>query len=131
MRGDNPWERCTDMIKKEEPDTYDLLGAYCKVKGKWAVCVWLGYEDLDTPESFEARVKGDLPLWNEYWDSIADVAMTAINVGIVVFLADTEEEMMSVYHKVRGDDGLPGDPIVGSIYACTYDPEGNMLTENT
>lgn len=119
------------MIKLETPDTYDRLSAYCKVKGKWAVCVWLGYGDDETRESFEARIKADLPLWGEYWDTIGDVAITAITVGIVIFLADTYEEMMSVYHKVRGDDGLPGDPRAGSLYACTYDPEGNGLTENT
>jgi len=120
------------MIKKEEPTTYDLLSAYCKVKGKWAVCVWLDYDhDHDTREAFEAKIKSDLLLWEEYWETIEDVAITAINVGIVVFLADTEEEMMSVYHKVRGDDGIPGDHTPGSLYACTYDPEGNALTENT
>lgn len=37
------------MIKLEIPDTYDLLSAYCKVKGKWAVCVWLGYGDDARP----------------------------------------------------------------------------------
>lgn len=126
------------MIKKEEPDTYDRLSAYCKVKGKWAVCVWLGYDDHDTRESFEAKIKSDLLLWNadlllwnEYWDTIGDLVITAINVGIVIFLADTEEEMMSVYHKVRGHDGIPGDRRPGDLYACTYNPEGNCLTENT
>ena len=119
------------MIKKEEPSTYDLLSAYCKVKGKWAVGVWLSYWDDDTLESFEARINSDLPLWADYWKTIRDVAMTTINAEIVVFLCDTEEEMMSVYHKVRGDDGLPDDKRPGSLYACTYDPDGNGLTENT
>lgn len=119
------------MITMSTPDTYDRLSAYCKVKGKWAVCVWLGYGDDETPESFESKVRSDLPLWNDYWDTMADVALTAINVGIVVFLADTEGEMMSVYHQVKGDDGIPDDPTPGDIYACTYGPDGVMLTENT
>ncbi|WOL31332.1 hypothetical protein [Microcoleus phage My-WqHQDG] len=50
---------------------------------------------------------------------------------MAVFLSDTPEEMEAVYDRVRGDDGLPGDPTPGRFYACTYNPEGRILTENT
>lgn len=120
-----------DMITMKAPDTYELLSAYCKVQGKWAVCVWLGYDGDETPGSFEYRVERDLLLWREYWDTIADVAITAINVGVVVFLSDTEEEMRTAYDKVRGHDGVPGDHTPGDFYACTFNPNGEILTENT
>ncbi len=119
------------MAIMKTPSTFDLLSAYCKVQAKWAVVVWLHYGDTDTPETFRPVVESGLPLWPDYWDTIADVAITAILEGMVVFLSDTQEEMETVYDRVRGKDGLPGDPTPGRFYACTYAPDGTGLTENT
>ncbi|WOL31333.1 hypothetical protein [Microcoleus phage My-WqHQDG] len=58
------------MITMKTPNTFDLLSAYCKVQAKWAVVVWLDYEDTDTPETFRPRVESDLPLWSDYWNTI-------------------------------------------------------------
>lgn len=120
------------MIIKHTPNHNELIGAYCKLHGKYGVYVDLYYDtQLDTVESFTARVETDFPLWWEYWDILRDVAIDGMMNHTVVFLCDTEDEMWGTYRKIRGEDGLPGDPTPGRFYACTYNPKGSVLSENT
>lgn len=120
------------MITMSTPDWDKLASAYCKAHGKWGVCVNLHYDIHNhTWDTFRAALDSDLPLWCEYWATPEQVLMAAINEYPAIFLCDTEEEMMAVYHKVRGQDGLPGDPTPGRFYASTYTPDGTGLTENT
>jgi hypothetical protein len=119
------------MTTKHTPNHNELIGAYCKLYGKYGVYVDLHHNAMDTVESFTARLDSDFPLWWEYWETIRDVALDAMFNNVVIFLCNTEEDMWNTYRKIRGGNGLPGDPTPGKFYACTYAPNGDMLTENT
>jgi hypothetical protein len=121
-------------IQMTTPTNIDLVGAYCRVHGKYGVCVYLDW-DLEGTAAQDVHnteaLLNDLPLWRDYWATAHHVVMTAINDNMVVFLTDTKEEHWQVYNQIRGDDGLPNDPTPGNLYCITFGPDGEWITENT
>ncbi|WOL31334.1 hypothetical protein [Microcoleus phage My-WqHQDG] len=113
------------MITKEAPSRIDLEAAYCKAAGKYGVWVDLYYDlEHDTPESFQARLIAGFPHWNDYWDTLWDATKEAMYKPSVVFLADTLEEALDIFHQVKGEDSDCW------IYACICDLLGNPITDN-
>lgn len=67
-------------------------------------------------------------------DNDRDLSMKLFHSGFLILLFETSEELDTYFHRTVGEDGPAKlNPYSGSatVYACTFGPEGEGLTENT
>jgi len=111
---------------------HDVLSLAVKQSGKWAVYVSNGLGD--TPEddkvwdfireSFQALYSTTRNAENKYHSENDEAHFAVVVSGLVLF--DTEEQMEEFYNVFA-------QPLTDSsgVYACTFGPDGECLTENT
>ena len=108
---------------------YQVFQLLCKLTGKWGVQIFPNYNQDD-----------EFIPWQEYQQAVPyldyDEDLQLIMDGFGIILCDTETEMNKIYRNTIGDDG---PSIYGTnkydgrcrVYACTCDPNGQILNENT
>ncbi len=117
--------------------TVDLMAAYCKATGKYAMLIVL--PDLGDVECSGGSVFDELakaaPYLRAFEDGLehGDVMGQTIADELGVMIFDTAEEMDQHYNQTVGDDGPTelnkyDGPV--RVYALTCGPEG-LRNENT
>ena len=111
---------------------HEVLSLAVKQSGKWAVYVSNGLDD--TPEddkiwefireSFAKMYSTTRNHENKFHSENDEAHMSMLCSGLVLF--DTEEEMLMFYDVFE-------QPLTDSsgVFACTFGPDGECLTENT
>jgi len=111
---------------------HDVLSLAVKQSGKWAVYVGNGLGD--TPEddkvwdfireSFQSMYSTTRNAENKFHSENDEADLAMLVRGLVLF--NTEEEMLKFYRVFE-------QPLTDSsgVYACTFNPDGEFLTENT
>jgi hypothetical protein len=104
-------------------DATELFQHTCYVKHKWGL--WISYYigDIENGELFKA-----CPFLN------MELVSKGSPEDLLTFFFDTEEEMLSYYYQVVGDDGpTEFNTYNGTarVYALTCDNNGTLLNENT
>jgi len=113
---------------------HEILSLAVKQSGKWAVYVANHLDICDDPKDEEIylwvmdkfkEMYDDTRTKENHMNSVCDEArMAMMHSGLV--LLDTEEEMLKFYNVFE-------QPLTDSsgVYACTFGPDGECLTENT
>lgn len=67
-------------------------------------------------------------------DNDRDLSMKLFHSGFLILLFETSEERDTYFHRTVGEDGPAKlNPYSGfaTVFACTFSPDGRILTENT
>lgn len=97
-----------------------VLSALCKAKNKFGIYVSHQQGQSNGAENFGKAIpflQGDdlVEFWHRGW---------------AYLLFDTEDQMLSSYQQIAGDDCWTTE-FDHRVYACTCGPDGVCMTENT
>ena len=105
--------------------SHQVLERLCKAAGKYGLFI-----AFDPDDSWDEVSKATLGLVHKSRGEDLQI----LSDGCAFFLLDTEEECWKAYNQVVGDDGPtklnPYDGPV-KVYALTFGPDGQPITENT
>lgn len=110
---------------------YDLLQAATSKHNKWGILIsFTPPSDLETFDVDLAELTKAAP----WFFGDPEISGDAVMEGFAIVLFDSEEEMDTAFDSTVGDDGpTKVNSYSGptTVFACTCDPNGLLLGENT